>query len=72
MIPTLSLGAGIKVAVSPKRRPLRTHCAKGHPLTPENTYRDYRWPNTVACRCCTIRRTTIRKQKLRGTYVESP
>lgn len=40
------LAKGRRVAVR------RTHCARGHAFTPENTIADARWPNSRSCKTC--------------------
>jgi len=68
LIPIISLGFRAAPVKSRNIRPARTHCRHGHPLTPDNVYKDKRWNGTYACRQCKIRAAVARKQKLRGTY----
>ena len=38
---------------------VKTHCIRGHKLTPENTYGDKRWGSRGGCRLCRIDRYRV-------------
>ena len=46
-------------------RASRTHCARGHAYTPENTYFSRKRPNSRNCRACRAASTAKRRERLR-------